>query len=168
MPLRLLVPIDGSARSEQALLGALELAAATPAEVYLLRVVPPAASVARANPAFDPHAWDEGGRGTTASTPPPIVEIETKTQATAREQAEAEAYLAAMAKRFVTATVQCEVRVAEHAAEEIVRFADECRPHVIVLPGHGRRHLTRAFLSSTTERVVRAGRYPVALVPPRE
>lgn len=168
MTLRMLVPLDGFALNEQALGAALEVAAAAPVELFLLQVIPPAASVARANPDFDPRSWDDSGRRTLATTVTPVVEIETVTQATERAKAEAEDYLASIAARFPSSTVHVHVRVAEHPAEEIVHYAEECQPNFIVMPGHGRRPLARAFLSSTTEHVVRAGRFPVVLVPPKD
>jgi nucleotide-binding universal stress UspA family protein len=165
--LRMLIPLDGSQRSEQALASAIEIAEATWAEVYLLRVVAPAPAVARDNPAFDPHAWDEGGGRTLGATFQPITTIETATQATEGEKAEAQDYLAAVAPRFTWSTVHSLVRVAEHPVDEIIKVAEECLVHLIVMPGHGRRGLARAVLSSTTEGVVHAGRFPVLLVPPR-
>lgn len=166
MTLRILVPLDGSQRSEQSLVAAGEIAAVAAAEVFLLRVVPPAPSMAQVNPAFEPSLWDDSGRRTLTEASAPMMEIETAVQATEREKAEAEDYLALSADRFSNATVHCLVHVAERPADEILTCAEACQVHLIVMAGHGRHPLARVLLSSTTEHVVRSGRFPVVLVPP--
>jgi nucleotide-binding universal stress UspA family protein len=138
---RIVVPLDGSELGEQALPHAEELARQNGAPLHLVRVVEPPGS--------------EGGIGLT-------MYAATGVAAPAMED-DAEAYLdrvgQALTKRGVIATTEL---LHGRAAPAVVAAS---RPgDVIVVATHGHTGLTRWYLGSVAEELVRHAPVPVLLV----
>jgi nucleotide-binding universal stress UspA family protein len=77
--------------------------------------------------------------------------------------ADAEEYLAGVAGRLRARGLQVQTRVAveEQPAVAILREAAEARAGLIALATHGRRGLSRLFLGSVADKVVRGATVPV-------
>ena len=141
---RILVPLDGSALAERALPEAEELARLAGASMHLIRVVDLA------------HVARYGSVGLS-------MEVAAFELLLADEEIAARGYLERTAhdlqRRGLSATA--EVRRG-HAASEIVGAATG--GDVIVMATHGRGGVTRWFLGSVAEAVVRRSPVPVLLV----
>jgi nucleotide-binding universal stress UspA family protein len=141
----ILVPLDGSVFSEQALPVALRIAARTDARIELL------------------HAYEHpltsvyGGR---ASVRDPRTEAE--------RRALHEAYLPALAERLRSSTpTQVDFRMPEgQTVRRIVEAADQPDVDLVVMTTHGRTGLSRMWLGSVADAVVRGSSKPVLLVRP--
>lgn len=167
MPIKLLVTLDGSRFSEKVLDLAVPLATKAGAEVFLLRVNPPAHDVVQAGPNLDPRSEAESAAIMGGVPPAPRVrEVETATQASERMAAEALDYLRRLATRFNGLRTECLVREGDDPAAEIVRCADELGVDVIAMATHGRSGPLHLLLGSVAESVVRSGVAPVLLVRP--
>ena len=159
-PLRVLVPLDGSALAETALKPAAQLLAALAApaqsEVHLLRVVdlPPA----------------YGHMKSQAHIPDSLQE---------EERREAETYVQAVADRLretsfaetLKLNVTSSVAVSTDVAGTITRLADAERSagyDLIVMATHGHGGLRHLVLGSVTERVLDATLLPLLIVRPKE
>lgn len=134
----ILVPIDHSACSEQALDYAAELAAKLDAKVALLSVI-----------GVPTYGVPELGVGLTASMIDNLV-------------ADNQRALDQLAKTR-NAVTQTFVRVGD-ARDVILQMADELKADLIVMGTHGRRGISRALLGSVTETVVRTSPVPVLTV----
>lgn len=167
MAIKLLVTLDGSPFSERVLDVAIPLAMTAKADVYLLRVNPPAQEVVQAGPNLDPRAEAEEAAIMGHVPPGPRVrQVETATQASERMAAEALDYLRPLAARFDGLRTECLVREGDDPAAEIVRCADELGADVIAMATHGRSGLLHLLLGSVAESVVRSGVAPVLLLRP--
>ena len=133
---RMLVPLDGSALAEAILPQVTELATLHGAEVVLLR-----AAFAHVFPGSD------------------------QTGAQVQAVEEAEAYLADMVQRLLTAGIKAQSVVRYgHAAKEILDHAQTGGVDLIAMSTHGRSGVQRLVLGSVTEHVLRAAPVPVLLV----
>ncbi len=153
---RIVIALDGSPLAEQIMGPAVELGRLTGAEFLLLRVAPPV---------VPPEYALEG-----SSVIGPTKDLE---QLDAREKAlieGAEKYLEAMALRLRarSLSVQTRVVVGEQPAVGILSEAQRWDADLIALATHGRRGLSRLFLGSVADKVVRGGRSPVLLLRPKE
>lgn len=143
---RLLVPLDGSQLSEEALPYATDLARSCHSELYLFRVITLPAS---------------GLAGLEAGV------IESVYWETARE--EAGDYLERLATELAADGVQTEYSIGtEPVAEEILSFAEHNAIDLIVMTTHAREGLSRLILGSVTDRIIRAGQVPVFVIRPTE
>jgi nucleotide-binding universal stress UspA family protein len=134
--LRLLVPLDFSGKSRQALRYAVPLAQKFAARIVLLHVVSPAA-----------------GRAPGATTMS-LERIRQKNDALTR--------LDGMAVRFLPRSVRSQNLVRfGRPAEAILTTADQIDADMIVMTTHGRTGLNRFFLGSTAEQVMRRAGCPV-------
>ncbi len=152
---RILIALDGSTLAEQVLEPAVEIGRLTGAEFTLLRVVRPIV--------LPQYALEGGGLG------PIVVGLE-KLEAEEKKQCEqAEQYLEATAAplRSRSLPVQTRVVVEDQPAAGILRAAQKEDSDLIALATHGRRGLSRLFLGSVADKVVRGGRLPVLLVRPK-
>lgn len=155
-PVRILVPLDGSALSETALEPAGKLAeglshaTSQPGQLQLLRVVAIPSGYGRFRSGVDVYY-----------------------EAQIREDAkrEDEQYLHAVAQRLAEAewvkdqlTVTATVATDPDAAEAIVKQAEEEPVDFIAMATHGRGGMQRWALGSTTERVLHATRVPLFIV----
>lgn len=145
---KIMVPLDGSTLSEQALPHATALARQNEAELILLRVTPYISEAIIAVDAL-PLDWqnlDEQQRRlideATQALQPIIVNLKF-------QQVEAKAI----------------VEVG-HAAEKIVEYAENHAADLIVMSTHGRTGLQRWLLGSVANKVASAAPCPVLLVRP--
>jgi nucleotide-binding universal stress UspA family protein len=152
---RILVALDGSPLAEQVLAPAVEIGRLAGAEIVLLRVVRP--------PLLPEYALEGGFSPITAGLE--------KLEAEQKKQCEAaETYLEATAAplRAGSLPVRTRVVVEDQPAVAILQEAQKGDADLIALATHGRRGLSRFFLGSIADKVVRGGRLPVLLVRPKE
>ena len=146
----ILVAVDFSETSDQALAAAIDVAAVgSPAELHVLTVYQPLADVLNAY-ALPP--------------PPPVKEnVERARMLSVRA-------IEAGIKRH--GAVKISAAVAHGAigepATEIVRFASAVDADLVVLGSHSRKGLDRFFLGSIAEKVVRRAGCPVMVVRPKQ
>src|SRR5581483_2013856 len=142
-PLRILVPLDGSALAEEVLGDVRALAAARGVEVLLLRVVEPLA----------PIEADVAGN--------------LLAQEGATEFAEAQSYLENIDARLRNGGLLVSTRVVVgEAAPTIAATAAEYRADLIAMATHGRGGLPRLVLGSVAAGVLHRTRMPLRLVRP--
>jgi universal stress protein A len=140
---RILVPVDFSEPSRKALHYALSLAKSFNAQIRLLHVVE------------------------AVVFPPDTVVVEPAVLA-ARLNEEARRCLSAWRKEVASETVVKDDLRAGTPYREIIEAASETKSDLIVLGTHGRNGLTRLFIGSTAERVVRHAACPVLVVRDRQ
>ena len=163
----MLVTLDGSEFAAQILPVASALAQAAHARVTLLRVVPPAHAINKAEWGYERRIEEQDLAGYGGDQAwPRVTEIETADQASERAAAEATGYLAPLAERFPGLDVQRLVRESEHPAEAILACADEIGADLIAMATHGRGGLAHLLAGSVAEAVMRAGKVPVLLFRP--
>ena len=168
---KILVPLDGSTRSEQILPIAKDLLEAGVAEVTLfmageapratrqrrkgLRRPLPLATMAGAAPS-----------GVIPATPP--MYVETKDQAVERQEHELLEYLNKAGRPLVETGRP--VHVAVHfgePAKEIIDFVKKGRFDLVVMATHGRSRLRKTLQGSVTAAVIRSGVAPVLVTRPK-
>jgi nucleotide-binding universal stress UspA family protein len=150
----ILVPLDGSALSEQALSMAQNLARSSDTSLHLLQVI-----------TLRPEL--EALRG-SASESITVLEMAQDTARRLREveTAKAKAYLEGLAVQLQQAGITVTTVLREGAADEhIVAYAKEQAIDLIVMSTHGHSGFKRFFLGSVTDRVIRAGQTPVLVLP---
>lgn len=150
---RIIVPLDGSRLSAQALPVATTIARKFNAEVILVRVVP------------DP---------TVAYVPQPAGITETLTVDLISEQARikdvesvahAKRYLMNRAKEIRDQGINVSYHVMEGApARLIIEFSSERDASLVVLMSHGRGRFKRAILGSVTDELIRSSSIPVLVI----
>ncbi len=136
---QILVPLDGSTFAEAALPLAVALSQKTGAAIHLVSVLEPI-------PAFDYDEWE----------------------AAAREGSEA--YLGKVAER-IRAEVRGEVSTglrSGHVVETLLTEAGALHSDLIVMATHGRGALSRAWLGSVADAIMRQAKTPVLFVRPSE
>lgn len=143
----ILVPLDGSDRSERALAHAQEIGELFDARYTLLRVVSPLVVPS-------PTGWYAG------YTPAPIIEAE---RAVAIERTED------VAKRMQNIGLNVSVSLLESIAPDaaIVRFAEANAVDLIVMSSVGSSGVRRLLLGSVADKVVRTSAVPVLVCNPR-
>lgn len=145
---RILVPLDGSDRAEQALETAAELALKFGAEVLLLRALTLSLQAFVAAPGI----------------PVPVYQGEMLDA----ERAEIEKYLAHQAEALRSRGVTVSLVVGEDvAAAAILDAAEDARADLIVMSTHGRTGLARWTYGSVAEKVLRHAPCPVLVVRPQ-
>lgn len=160
---RILVPVDYSEDSRQALQWGASLAAKYGATLILLHVIPKAVEQIYPSgpewltPFTPPSYYDEGmapGRR-PAGTEPRIIDL----------QEQARTPLADFAHTNLKEPVPMEVQVVVgRPADEILRVAREQRVDLIVMGTHGRTGLRHLLLGSVAEAVTRQAPCPVFTV----
>lgn len=145
---RVLIPLDGSALSEQILGPALELGGLAQAEYTLLRVAEPFVLTSYA-PLAQINRLDE--------------------QLTQEGLAEARAYVRRVAERlFVEGrTVHARALLAEQPAAAILDEAHRQETDLIALTTHGRGGLARLLLGSVADKVLRGAALPMLIARPQ-
>ena len=144
----ILVPLDGSAFAEQAIPVALTLAEGSGAKVTLAR------------------AWDPANYRYSSELTPPLGEV----GARARDKLAAVEYLDTVAARVRPGTtVPIRVALIAGSAPEAIKECLTKEPHdLIVMTTHGLTGLSRAWIGSVADAVVRTVTAPVLLVRPLE
>lgn len=151
---KILVPLDGSALSEQALSMAQNLARSSDTSLHLLQVI-----------SLRPELEALHGSGGESVT---VIEM---AQDAARrlievQTARGKAYLEGLAGQLQQAGIKVTTVLREGAADEnIVAYAKEQEIDLIVMSTHGHSGFKRFFLGSVTDRVIRAGETPVLVLP---
>jgi nucleotide-binding universal stress UspA family protein len=153
---RILIALDGSGLAEQVLAPAAEIGRLTGAELLLLRVVRPIT--------LTEYGWSGPSAVYLTQAIGELNEWEK------RQCESAEKYLEATAAplRAHSLAVRTRVVVEEQPAVGILQEAQRGDADLIALATHGRRGLSRFFLGSVADKVVRGGRLPVLLVRPKE
>jgi nucleotide-binding universal stress UspA family protein len=143
VPQHILVPLDGSNLSEQAIGPAVELGTLMDADYLLVRVVDPLQTVGR----------DAAGLPISGFAP----------EGRQRLQDNAQAYLEQMARQLRERSVRVltQVIVSCQAAEAILDQAAKSSTDLIALETHGRGGLTRMFLGSVADKVIRGAVTPL-------
>jgi nucleotide-binding universal stress UspA family protein len=137
-----MVPLDGSARAEQALAPAVRLAAATGASLQLVRVTDLASSLS-VLPA-------------SVYLPEQVLEDET---------AQASTYLDALQKRMTAEGVRSETHLLTGSpALALLDFEQTAHIDLTVMCSHGRSGIARFALGSVADRLLRHGSTPLLLV----
>ena len=150
----ILVPLDGSALSEQALAMAQHLARASDTSLHLLHII-------SMRPELD-ALYSSGDESMT------ILEMARDAARRLREAqtARGKAYLEGLAVQLQQAGLHVTTALREGAADEhIVAYAQEHAIDLIVMSTHGYSGFKRFFLGSVTDRVIRAGQTPVLVLP---
>ena len=146
---RILVPLDGSKIGEAALPSVEKLVSKlTPkvkTEVTLLQVLPSMT-----------HYVAAGEAGVEISYSEKEIELIKK---------RAKSYLDKAAKEFKSkgAAVKTKVTIGS-VAEEIIKVADETKADLVAMSTHGRHGFSRWAFGSVTDKVLRAGNFPVLVV----
>lgn len=169
--MKILVPLDGSPRSEAALPPAALIAGPLAAQVELLTV----ASPRRARQTPVTYAGRDPIVGATASgtrlSIPMLGDLiadpaESRAQAVERVEAELYDYLHTQAHALAGITTTARVVFADHPAEAIIARAREARVDLIAMATHGRSGLSHMVTGSIAEHVIRSGVAPVLVVRP--
>ncbi len=136
---RVVIPLDGSTRAEQAIEATRTLLGATPGRVTLVHVVHPMTALAGANVQRD--AAREAG----------------------------ESYLAPLAARLRGATleVRYETRVSTQVARMVLEATEEQRAELIAIAGQGLSGVQRLLVGSVADKLIRSAAVPVLVVPGR-
>ncbi|MBR7963154.1 universal stress protein [Burkholderia vietnamiensis] len=142
---KIMVAVDGSASSKQALAEALKVARATGAHVSAVYVVDKSVLFTYAG-RFDPHALVEEIRDDGRKV---LLEAE-RTIAQAGAKGEGE-------------LVETE-SIGEDVAERLQRYVTESAIDLAVVGTHGRRGIQRVLLGSVAERFLRGSSCPVLLI----
>lgn len=139
----ILIALDGSTLSEQILEPATDLGTVMQADFQLIRVVDPLQSAGR----------DTEGFLITGLAP----------EGLKRLQEEAAAYLEKVADRFRSRSLRVETRllINSQTATAILEQANSTPTDVIALETHGHGGLTRFFLGSVADKLVRGATVPV-------
>ncbi|HEU5367880.1 MAG TPA: universal stress protein [Ktedonobacterales bacterium] len=140
---RMLVPLDGSERAEQALAVAARLARALDSTLILVRVVQPPIQPA------------------TSLAPP----LDVEGRILSEELDEATRYLAQIAQRSELAGLKHEREsLVGYPSEMILEAVHASRADVIILCSHGRTGLLRWMLGSVAQRIVHQASVPVLVL----
>jgi nucleotide-binding universal stress UspA family protein len=143
----IIVPIDFSETSREALRMACALAPAAQREIHLLHVIP--------DPLRVPGLESAAG-----------IEYYAEVERTWKERAQQQLQSVA-ADEGLPADQVITVVLMGHPARLIVEYAEEQRADLIVIGTQGEGAVTRFLLGSVAERVVRHAIVPVLTVPPR-
>jgi nucleotide-binding universal stress UspA family protein len=146
----LLLPLDGTPLAEEMIEPAVALGSLMGADYTLFRVV---------RPALLPPAFPDGlplNAGAQAM-------LDQLTKIAAQVRKEAEAYLEGVAGRLRkrSLTVRTRVALEDHPAAAILREAAPPGIDAVALETHGRRGLSRLFLGSVADKVIRGAPVPV-------
>ena len=168
---KILVPLDGSALSEQVIPLATELLNGCAEEATLFTVgQPPKATRLRRKGLRRPLPLAALGGTLSGGMVPatPTVYAETKDQAIKREEHELLAYLDRAGRPLVTTgrPVHGVVHIGD-PARELIDFAREGGFDLVVMATHGRSGLRQTLQGSVTAEVIRSGVAPVLVVPPK-
>ena len=153
---RILVPVDGSPFGEQAIPRAMQIARATRATVELV------------------HVHDVSGTASTlgvatAGTPVSVPLLIPMAEIASEARNASEAYVRTMDRRVgVGTSVSVSASMLEgNAAEALARHANAVAD-LVIMTTHGRSGLTRFWLGSVAEAVVREAMVPILLLRPIE
>jgi nucleotide-binding universal stress UspA family protein len=149
---RVLVPLDGSAFAEQVLEPAIEFGALTLAEYVLARVI-------------EPMIRGDGDLASRITDPAAQGFVERLQVLHDENRAAANAYVEQVAQRLRSRAlrVQTRVVVGEQPAMALLDVAKEEHCDLIAIGTHGRRGLSRLFLGSVADKILRGASAPVLI-----
>jgi len=141
----ILVPTDGSERSEQAVRFAVDLAKTHGARITGIHVVPDFHLMIAYEGAFDPATEEKIEREALAK---------------------AEDYLGFIRKTAQESLVACDTvrATSEHPYDEICKTADQRGCDLVIMTSHGRRSIMSMLLGSETRKVLSHAKIPVLVV----
>ena len=153
---RVLVPLDGSRFGLRALKYATEVAQRFGAEVILLQVIKPPASVITAGaPGINSPAISE-------------IAVQTALEENKRKAARARRYLGRKVRGMKTEGIKGSYSViAGDPAQSIMDFSRNERIDLIVMSTHGSSGLKRAIMGSVADVVIRESGKPVLVIRPQ-
>ena len=150
----ILVPLDGSRFSGQALRYAIEMAQCFGAEVVLMQVVP-----LTSLPAITIPSAGEVGTGVTKMV------VEEARRQDIRKVAHAKRYLRKKLQGVVAKGIKGSHHVVVGApARSIMEFCQKEGVDLVVMITHGRSGLKRAFVGSVTDELIRESGVPVLVI----
>lgn len=151
-----LIPLDGSEFAEQILEPAVALGSLMGASFSLLQVVAPVILIGEETQAY-------AASGVSRSAQAQLRQMQE------RQQAEAQTYLESVAERLRARSLKVEVRVVSgrQPAAGILEAAGDQGVDLIALATRGRGGLTRLFLGSVADKVVRGAATPILVHRPR-
>ena len=151
---KILVPLDGSELSEQAVASARGMAQAFNSQLHLLQVLSLGDQFALT------RGMDYGAVSSGLSQ-------SLMDEVTAAETAKAEGYLAGVAVRLRADGLDVVTAIPDGpAAEKISEYAEAQSIDLIVMSTHGRGGIQRLLVGSVTDRVIRSSTLPVLVVRP--
>ena len=151
---KILLPLDGSELSEQAVASARGMAQAFNSQLHLLQVLSLGDQFALT------RGMDYGAVSSGLSQ-------SLMDEVTAAETAKAEEYLAAVAVRLRADGLDVVTAIPDGpAAEKISEYAKAQSIDLIVMSTHGRGGIQRLLVGSVTDRVIRSSTPPVLVVRP--
>ena len=151
---KILLPLDGSELSEQAIASARGMAQAFNSQLHLLQVLSLRDQFALT------RGMDYGAVSSGLSQ-------SLMDEVTAAETAKAEEYLAGVAVRLKADGLDVVTAIPEGpAAEKIIEYAESQSIDLIVMSTHGRGGIQRLLVGSVTDRVIRSSTLPVLVVRP--
>ncbi len=151
---KILLPLDGSELSEQAVASARGMAQAFNSQLHLLQVLSLGDRFALT------RGMDYGAVSSGLSQ-------SLMDEVTAAETAKAEEYLAAVAVRLRADGLDVVTAIPDGpAAEKIIEYAEAQSIDLIVMSTHGRGGIQRLLVGSVTDRVIRSSTLPVLVVRP--
>ena len=142
----ILIPTDGSPRSNRAIRQAVQLAKEQKARVTGLFVAP----------AYNPVMREEFS----------TLNVDSPVQHAAKAEAAARKHMRTLARAASEAGVPCDLlhAISDYPYEEIVRAANRRKCDLIYMASHGRTGLSRLLLGSQTSRVLSLSKVPVIVV----
>jgi nucleotide-binding universal stress UspA family protein len=150
---KILVPLDGSELAE-CVFPHLEkiIKGGGVEEIVLIQVVEPVS--------IPGGAWTDGGYVITE-----VDAEKTRKNLDERNEAEAAAYLAGIAKRFQTKKIKVQTVVLKgRVADELVDYVKESDAELTLIASHGRSGIGRWIFGSVTERLLRSVSMPILMV----
>ena len=151
---KILVPLDGSELSEQALPIARELAQQFGSTVHLIQVVP--------------VAEEMGARRVVESPQIAEIEVEQARRLTESRVDRGTKYVEQIQSQLKEAGIKIDDRVAVGQgapADQIVDYVKANNISLVVMTSHGRGGLRRLLVGSVTDRVIRSCEVPVLVNP---
>jgi nucleotide-binding universal stress UspA family protein len=144
----ILLPVDGSERSERAAKECIALVKSTGAKVALIHVIP------HFHLHYQPWATPKSVHN----------KIEKEHEEDAKQFAQE--MVAKMTKRVKSEGIDCEglVVVGDHPYEEIIRNAEKRKCDLIIMASHGHKGLNAVLLGSETVKVLTHSKLPVLVV----
>jgi nucleotide-binding universal stress UspA family protein len=173
--MKMLVTLDGSERSEAILPYAEVVARGLNAEVHLMTVVHPPRREGRGRRMVVDAQYPTAFAGTLGISTPAVVHgrvqevpVETREQAIARLEHEADEYLLAIEKRFQGLKVVRHVRMAEDPVDPILEYARRIQADMLALSTHGRTGLAAVVQGSVAAELIRSRVAPVLVYRPAD
>lgn len=171
--MKILVTLDGSARSEAILPFAETVARGCGAEVHLMTVHQPPRAEGKGRRLVVDAQYPTAFAGTLGVSTPAVVRgrveqvpVETREQAIARLEHEADEYLRQVEKRFHGLRVVRYVRMSDDPVDPILEYARKISADLLALSTHGRTGLAAVIQGSVAGALIRSRVAPVLVYRP--